>query len=125
MRPGVWRLAVFLFVLGFVLNLAGIVGHVAVSSFAKRWFTTPFPPMWTTEWYAYSWHEFQLAQVLTVTVFVAGTVTALALLLGFPAAYLLARHDFRGKSGLLLLDVLPLLIPQMTYGIPLATTLYR
>jgi putative spermidine/putrescine transport system permease protein len=125
MRSGVWRLAVFLFVVGFVLNLVGIVGHVAVSSFAKRWFTTPFPATWTTEWYAYSWHEFQLGQVLTVTVVVAGTVTALALLLGFPAAYLLARHDFRGKSGLLLLYFLPLLIPQMTYGIPLATTLYR
>ncbi len=125
MRGGAWRLAVFLFVLGFVLNLVGIVGHVAVSSVAKRWFATPFPPAWTTEWYAYAWGEFQLPQVLGVTVTVALTVTALALLLGFPAAYLIARRDFPGKGALLLLYFLPLLIPQMTYGIPLATTLYR
>ncbi len=124
-RPGVVRLAVFLFVLGFVLNLVGIVGHVAVSSLARRWFTTPFPPAWTTEWYGYSWREFQLPQVLGVTVVVAVTVTALALLLGFPAAYLLARREFRAKGPVLLLYFLPLLIPQMTYGIPLATTLYR
>jgi putative spermidine/putrescine transport system permease protein len=121
----VWRLAVFLFVVGFALNLLGIVSHVAVSSFAKRWFTTPFPPMWTTEWYAYSWREFELNKVLTVTATVAGTVTGLALLLGFPAAYVLARCQFRLKGPLLLLYFLPLLVPQFTYGIPLATTLYR
>jgi putative spermidine/putrescine transport system permease protein len=124
-RGGLWRLCVSLFVLGFVLNVVGVVGHVVVSSFAKRWFATPFPPMLTPEWYAYAWHEFQLGQVLAVTLIVAGTVTLCALLLGFPAAYLLARHGFPGKSALLLLFFLPLLIPQMTYGIPLATTLYR
>src|SRR2546426_11504103 len=125
MRARLWRLAVFLFVLGFPLNLVGIVSHVAVSSFARPWFATPLPPAWTTEWYAYSWREFQLADVLTVTAIVAATVTALALLLGFPAAYVLARRDFPAKNAVLLLYFLPLLIPQMTYGIPLATALYR
>src|SRR5256885_9826175 len=56
---------------------------------------------------------------------VAVTVTALALLLGFPAAYVLARRGFPAKNAVLLLYFLPLLIPQMTYGIPLATSLYR
>src|SRR2546422_2728492 len=125
MRGRLWRLAVFMFVVGFVLNLAGVVGHVLVSSFARRWFATPLPGALTTEWYAYAWREFQLDQVLGVTLTVAGTVTAAALVLGFPAAYLLARHDFRGKGPLLLLFFLPLVIPQMTYGIPLATALYR
>jgi len=49
----------------------------------------------------------------------------IALLIGFPAAYILARRNFRWKAVLLLLYFLPLLIPQMTYGIPLATTLYK
>src|SRR3989442_1751583 len=124
-RARVTRLTVFLFLLGFTLNLVGIVSHVAVSSFARRWFATPLPLAWTTEWYAYSWREFQLADVLTVTAIVAATVTALALLLGFPAAYVLARRDFPAKNAVLLLYFLPLLIPQMTYGIPLATALYR
>src|SRR5439155_824508 len=84
---------------------------------------TPLPGALTTEWYAYAWREFQLDQVLGVTLTVAATVTAAALVLGFPAAYLLARHDFRGKGPLLLLFFLPLLVPQMTYGIPLAPTL--
>src|SRR5262249_18812953 len=95
MRTRLWRLAVVLFVAGFVLNLVGIVGHVVVSSFARRWFATPLPGAFTTAWYAYSWREFQLDHVLTVTLVVAAVVTALALGLGFPAAYMLARHDFR------------------------------
>jgi putative spermidine/putrescine transport system permease protein len=124
-RGRLWGLALYLFVLGFVLNLLGIVGHVLVSAFAKRWFGTPLPGAFTTEWFAYAWSNFELGRVLGVTVLVALAVVALALLLGFPAAYVLARRNFRGKALLLLLYFLPLLIPQMTYGIPLATTLYR
>src|SRR3989449_8963189 len=125
MTGRIWRLGVFVFVLGFPLNLVGIVSHVAVSSLARRWFATPLPGAFTTEWYAYAWREFQLADVLTVTATVAASVTALALLLGFPAAYVLARRGFPAKNAVLLLYFLPLLIPQMTYGIPLATSLYR
>lgn len=125
MRGRLWGLALYLFVLGFILNLLGIVGHVLVSSLAKRWFGTPLPRAFTTEWFRYAWKEFALAQVLGVTLFVALVVVCLALLLGFPAAYVLARRNFRAKPLLLLLCFLPLLIPQMTYGIPLATTMYR
>ena len=94
-------------------------------SFAKRWFGKPLPPAFTTDWYAYAWTQFDLGQVLWVTLFIAITVVILALLIGFPAAYILARRNFRWKALLLLLFFLPLVIPQMTYGIPLATTLYR
>src|SRR6266542_507332 len=101
------RLAVVLFVLGFALNLVGIVSHVVVSSFARRWFTTPLPLAWTMEWYAYSWREFQLAGVLGTTALVALTVTLLALLLGFPAAYVLARRRFPARNVVVLLYFLP------------------
>src|SRR5439155_1737405 len=74
MRGRVWQLVVFVFIVGFTLNLVGIVSHVAVSSLARRWFATPLPGAFTTEWYAYAWHEFQLPQVLTVTATVAASV---------------------------------------------------
>src|SRR5512132_1070883 len=125
MRGRAWTLALYMFVLVFILNLLGIVSHVMVSAFAKRWFGTPLPRSFTTEWFTYAWTEFGLAQVLGVTIFVALTVVFLSLLLGFPAAYVLARRNFRAKPALMLLYFLPLLIPQMTYGIPLATTMFR
>jgi putative spermidine/putrescine transport system permease protein len=125
LRGRMWGLALYLFVLGFILNLLGIVSHVVVSAFARRWFGTPLPRSFTTAWFTYAWTEFDLARVLGVTIFVSLTVVFLTLLVGFPAAYILARRNFRAKPLLLLLYFLPLLIPQMTYGIPLATTLYR
>ena len=55
-----WSLALYMFVLGFILNLAGIVSHVTVSAFAKRWFGTPLPPQFTTDWFVYAWTNFDL-----------------------------------------------------------------
>src|SRR5215831_17289309 len=120
MRNRTWKLVIYIFLLGFILNLAGIVSHVVVSAFAKR-----LPPAFTTDWFAYAWTNFELGQVLFITLFIALAVVFITLLIGFPAAYILARRNFRGKPLLLLLYFLPLLIPQMTYGIPLATTLYK
>ena len=37
----------------------------------------------------------------------------------------MARRDFPGKRAVMLLFLLPLLVPPITYGIPLATVLYR
>jgi putative spermidine/putrescine transport system permease protein len=111
-----WKLSLYLFIVGFILNMLGIVSHVVVSSFAKRWFGGLLPPAYTTDWFAYAWKNFDLGQVLGITLLIVVVVVVLALAIGFPAAYILARRNFR---------FLPLVIPQMTYGIPLATTLYR
>jgi putative spermidine/putrescine transport system permease protein len=125
MRGRLWKLAMYMFIIGFILNMFGIVTHVVVSSLAKRWFGKPLPPAFTTDWYTYAWKSFELGNVLWVTFLVVIAVVVLALLIGFPAAYILARRNFKFKAALLMLYFLPLVIPQMTYGIPLATTLYR
>src|SRR6266498_3016416 len=72
-----------------------------------------------------AWKEFQLSDILMVTVQVVLAVVFLALLIGVPAAYSLARRDFLGKRALMLLFLLPLMVPPITYGIPLATVLYQ
>jgi len=56
---------------------------------------------------------------------VAIAVVAISALIGVPAAYALARRDFPGKRLVTVLFLLPILIPPITYGIPLATVLYR
>jgi len=109
----------------FLVNIAAIIAAVATSSFARRWLGTWLPEGWTTNWYFAAWKEFQLGSVLWVTVEVVAAVVALSLLLGVPAAYTLARRDFPGKRLVILLFLLPLMVPPITYGIPLATVLYR
>ncbi|MDE2515529.1 MAG: ABC transporter permease subunit [Rhodospirillales bacterium] len=109
----------------FVLNLVGLVATVVVNSFGTRWFATWLPAGFTPRWYAMAWNEFQLPAILLVTMEVVGAVVLLSGLIGVPAAYAMARRDFPGKKAAMLLFLLPLLVPPITYGIPMATVLYQ
>lgn len=109
----------------FVVNIGFMIAAVATSSFATRWLGTWLPEGFTTMWYTSAWKEFQLGDVLWVTVQVVLSVVLLSLLIGVPAAYTLARREFPGKRALMLLFLLPLMVPPITYGIPLATVFYQ
>jgi putative spermidine/putrescine transport system permease protein len=109
----------------FLVNLLALIASVVVSSFGTRWFDTWFPAGFTTSWYTRAWDEFSLFTVLVVTIGVSLAVVGISVLLGVPAAYALARKDFPGKRLVLLAFLLPIVIPPMTYGIPLATVLYK
>ena len=108
----------------FALNVLALIAAVVVDSFATTWLGTWLPAGFTARWYGSAWTEFQLDNVLIVTVEVVFAVVVISLLLGIPAAYAMARQTFRFKRVVLLFFVLPLLVPPMTYGIPLATVLY-
>jgi putative spermidine/putrescine transport system permease protein len=120
-----WAAAVWALTIFFVINIIAIIATVVVSSFATRWLGTWLPAGWTMRWYSSAWEEFQLGGVLVVTFEVVFGVVLLSALLGIPAAYALARRDFPGKRVVTLLFLLPLLVPPVTYGIPLTTVLYR
>jgi putative spermidine/putrescine transport system permease protein len=120
-----WVTAVWGVVILFVLNLAAMIATVVVNSFATRWFGTWLPPGFTTRWYLEAWQEFQLGDVLIVTFEIVGLVVLISGLLGVPAAYALARRNFPGKRALMLLFLLPLMVPPITFGIPLASVLYK
>ena len=109
----------------FVGNVALLIAAVGVNSFAQRWLGSWLPEGWTSAWYASAWKEFQLGSVLWVTFEVVAAVVGVAVLLGVPAAYVLARREFPAKKWLMLLFLLPLMVPPITYGIPLATLMYR
>jgi putative spermidine/putrescine transport system permease protein len=126
-NPGeqLWAVAIWALVGFFVVNLLAMIGSVVVNSFGTRWFNTWLPAGYTPQWYALAWNEFGLPSILLVTVEVVGTVVVLSGLIGVPAAYAMARRNFPGKQAVMLLFLLPLLVPPITYGIPLATVLYR
>ncbi|MBN8890130.1 MAG: ABC transporter permease [Rhodospirillales bacterium 70-18] len=120
-----WASSVWVLVGFFVLNLLAMIAAVVVNSLGTRWFNTWLPQGFTTKWYFSAWDEFQLGDVLFTTFQVVGAVVVLSGLLGVPAAYALARREFPGKRLVVLLFLLPLLVPPITFGIPLATVLYR
>jgi putative spermidine/putrescine transport system permease protein len=121
--PGAWL--VWGAVAFFLINLAGVVGSVLVSSFGTRWFGTWLPEAFTTSWYADAWRSFGLLDVVIVTLQVSLLVVLISVLIGVPAAYVLARRSFPGKKLVYFSFLLPILMPPITYGIPLATVLYK
>jgi len=120
-----WRFAIWAVVILFVLNLLGVILAVVVNSLSTRWLGTWLPVGWTTHWYVDAWREFQLTPVLIVTFEIVFAVVIISGLVGVTTAYALARRDFPGKRLMVLIFLLPLLLPPLTYGIPLATVLYR
>jgi putative spermidine/putrescine transport system permease protein len=122
-RPGswlVWGIVAFFFV-----NLFGLVGTVVVNSLSTQWFGTWWPKGLTPHYYADAWKEFALYDVLTVTLQASLAVVVISILIGVPAAYALARRDFPGKRAAMLAFLLPIMVPPIAYGIPLATVLYK
>ncbi|QAY69071.1 ABC transporter permease [Xylanimonas protaetiae] len=108
----------------FLVFLAGIIVAVVVDSFGKQWFEGWLPAAWSTSWYSSAWERFELGEVIGVTVGVALAVVVISVLVGVPASYLLARRSFPGKKAVTALFLLPILMPPITYGIPLATVMY-
>jgi putative spermidine/putrescine transport system permease protein len=116
----VWAAVIFFFI-----NLFAVVAAVVVNSFGTQWFDTWLPSGWTLNYYVTAWQSYQLSNILAVTVQVALTVVVVSLVIGAPAAYVLARRNFPGKKLLMLCFLLPIMVPPITYGIPLATLLYQ
>ena len=121
--PGAWL--VWGAVAFFLINLAGVVGSVLVSSFGTRWFGTWLPEGFTASWYADAWSSFHLFDVVLVTLQISLLVVVISVLIGVPASYVLARRSFPGKQLVYFAFLLPILMPPITYGIPLATVLYK
>jgi len=122
-RPIVW-LAWFLLAFFFV-NLAGIVFSAVVDSFGDNWFGNWLPQVWTTHYWSDAWHAYDLGQVLQVTLIVSVAVVIVSVLVGVPASYALARRNFPFKHAIMLVFLLPVMVPPIAYGIPLATAMYK
>lgn len=126
-RGNFWADLLFYVAIGFfVLNLIGMVGTVVLDSLGQQWFDTWLPKgLFTTQWYVYEFSDHDIGQLLSNTFIVAVGATVVALLIGFPAAYVLARKQFRYKGVLITFYLLPMLVPPLAYGIPLATEMLR
>jgi putative spermidine/putrescine transport system permease protein len=126
-RRNVFGAVLFYATVGFFLiNLVGLVGTVVVDSFGDAWFNTWLPTGgYSGEWYQFigGVHDIRLLLVNTLVVAVGTTLTGLAI--GFPAAYVLARRRFRFKGALTGLYLVPMLVPPLAYGVPLATLLLK
>jgi len=105
-----------------IIAAAAIVGLAMIPlallfvwSFARHWY---WPALLPREYSVRAWEYIGsppagVITALATSIFIALSVTALALVVALPAARALALHEFRGKRALLFLLLLPVLSPSL------------
>lgn len=109
----------------FIVVLLGVLGSVLVSSVAQSWGGTWWPDGLTLDWFSQAWDTPGLQRSILVTFEVGFAVVFLALAIGVPAGYVLARRKFPGRGVVMLLLLFPVILPPLTYAVQLAALMYR
>jgi putative spermidine/putrescine transport system permease protein len=109
----------------FVIVVVGVLASVLVQSFATVWRGGWWPDGFTAQWYGRAWTATGMSRALVNTFQSGAAVVLICLLAGVPAGYLLARRNFPGRSVVMLLMLLPIILPPMTYAVQLAALMYR
>lgn len=79
-----------------------------------------FPPTgFSLEWVSNIFKVQMFIETLKISLIVAIVSTLLALLIGMPAAYVLSRHNFKGKNIIKGLFLSPLIVPGIVFGFSL------
>ncbi|MDQ1347270.1 MAG: putative spermidine/putrescine transport system permease protein [Acidobacteriota bacterium] len=81
------------------------------------------PPALTTRWFAVAWQRADLWQALELSLRVAATATAVAIVLGTLAAAAVWRSRFFGRNSVSFLLVLPIALPGIVTGIALRSAI--
>jgi putative spermidine/putrescine transport system permease protein len=77
------------------------------------------PPGLTLHWFDVAFARADIWEAMRLSIVVAVTATALALVLGALAAFALAKRSFAGKESITLLFVLPIALPGILTGLAL------
>jgi len=77
------------------------------------------PPGLTLHWFAVAWERQDIWDALSLSLRVAATSTAIAMLLGSLAAAAMSRTRFFGRESISLLIILPIALPGILTGISL------
>jgi putative spermidine/putrescine transport system permease protein len=108
--------------LGYVVLLAPGVVVLALSFSAGEFLVFP-PPGLSLRWYAALLGNAELMAALRNSAVLASVVAGIAMLVGLPAAYAVARLEFPGRGALLVLLTAPLLLPTLVLGLALLLAL--
>ncbi|MEU1514909.1 ABC transporter permease subunit [Streptomyces sp. NPDC005811] len=109
----------------FITVLLAVLGAVIVAALGSSWGGSWLPRGWTLDWFRQAWDTPGLADSISVTFQVAIADVLLALAIGVPAGYVLARTSFPGRSAVTLLLLFPAILPPLTYAVQLAALMYR
>ncbi len=113
------RLALWLLALLVVVFLLAPILVILIVSFDRSTLFAFPPSAWSLRWYAALLQSREWREALLLSLWLAAAVAALALLLGVPAGYALARGQFRGQRVIAFLLVSPTIVPVIVLALGL------
>ena len=122
MREGAGRALSGFAALVYGVLLAPVVVVIFISFSADSFIVFP-PSGYSLRWYERLIGQEALMRGLQLSLGLATVVTALSLLVGVPAAYAIARGEFRGLAVLKAFFLAPLLLPTLVLGLALLMAL--
>lgn len=111
----------------FVMVLLGLFVTLIFTAFSISWRGGWLPNGLTGSWFAQAWSHpaYGVSRHLLTTLQIGLGVLVIGIVAGVPAAYVLARRSFPGKSLVLLVLALPIMLPPLTYATQLSALLYK
>lgn len=101
-----------------------ITATVAIGCFSMDWRGTFLPTSWTTYQLKLAWEKYNIGHYYLVSLRIVVTATLLSLVCSLPSAYVLARKPIKGKTLINQFFRLPIMLPELLVGIPLAVIFY-
>jgi putative spermidine/putrescine transport system permease protein len=124
-RPTVTAVLTWIVAGLFAATLLSVLVSVIITAFSTSWGGGWLPNGFTGSWVRQAWNTPGLTRSIAVTFEVAIADVLIALLLGVPAGYVLARKKFPGRNAIMLFALLPVILPPLTYTVQLAALMYR
>ena len=110
----------------YMVNVFGILFSVLVNSIGVQWPNGAWlQAEFGLKWWEYCASHHDLKQLLFMTMLVTVIAVLLSVVLAYPAAFIMAKRKFAGKKLVHGLFLLPVIIPPICYGLPLATVFYK
>ncbi|AXY25670.1 polyamine ABC transporter permease [Suicoccus acidiformans] len=110
----------------FILFFYGPLTHMIVISFAEDYtYPNPIPQTYGLKWWDYILSNPNLVESIITSLLLAIVVTFVSLAICLPAAYAIARHDFRGRNLVRASFLLTNAFPKMGIYTAMAVVFYK
>jgi putative spermidine/putrescine transport system permease protein len=114
----------YILIFAFLALVVGITATVVIGAFSNRWVGTPLPTEWTTYNMRYAWEFYEIGKYYLISLRIVIVATLVSLVCATPTAYVIARKELPFKDLIDKFFKLPILLPELLIGIPLAAIFY-
>lgn len=118
------RIPFYVIMFTFILFVIGIFATVVIGCFSNEWSKTFLPETFTAFYLKQAWEMYNIGGYYLTSVKVVVFSTLISLVCVLPTAYVMARKEMKLKGILHQFFQLPILLPELLIGIPLATIFY-